>query len=811
MAPPKQPRILIAGGSVAGLTLANILQKIGIDFLVLEKYKNIAPDVGASIGILPSGFRILDQIGCHEALGALYGGVDAFQHSRLYAVDGSVVHDHTNISENGRNRLAYETIFIDRQQLIQVLYDNLRDQSKVLTKKGIVRVEQEPDKVSVTTDDGSVIEGNIVIGADGIHSVVRREMWRIADQEGSFPLKNREVPPTYYKCIFGISKPNSKFPQHNAQQNQGNNYSYLVITGPEHRIYWFLFEKLPQPVYGLHEKIPRYTDADKDALAAAHANDMINENLTFGELYETQRISTLQALPEVVFSRWHHGRIGTIGDAAHKYNPLTGHGGNSAIEDGAVLANLLHKALASKGSLNALTTADLNTIFEEHLALRQDRCKFLMKDSHDMQRVQAKETMFTRFIADHIVPRLSEDDVNERTASSVRGAARVDMLPMPRRRHVELYVDERPAKPWSSAVPRFIAYGVFVAVAVTALRTLEVPSEYVDMSSALGNATTSYPMGIKESYDLLQAIVLIFSEGVSWTDVGHTLQFLYLLLFITPILLVWYIEGSRHENRFSLLVSRPAIWGVVMNFVAVGVTAPLNFCLRIWTKGGSHATVGRYVPAAVARSIAPAVFVGYVLPTLLMFAPILPANVKQHLILLWQFAVVGVSVLVKTISQGGKGSVFDIYTLGDVPHLVAAYKTTFAFSLLYHAVFVAVVASGSDESGLSFVRLLEPTYNHMELDPTSRQAMMFTFLKWDFTFAALSCLLYGLYAVYELRFKGLVTTKLALTACIAFVSAQVVVGPGAAIVGLWWWREMRLVGETPVEQKGLGSDKKVLA
>lgn len=54
-------------GSVASLSLANMLEKFDIDYVVLEAYPDIAPQVGASIGLLPNGLRILDQLGCYEA------------------------------------------------------------------------------------------------------------------------------------------------------------------------------------------------------------------------------------------------------------------------------------------------------------------------------------------------------------------------------------------------------------------------------------------------------------------------------------------------------------------------------------------------------------------------------------------------------------------------------------------------------------------------------------------------------------------------------------------------------------------------
>ena len=56
-------RVLIVGGSIAGLTLAHCLIKNNVEFLVLEARDNIAPQEGASIGILPNGSRILDQLG----------------------------------------------------------------------------------------------------------------------------------------------------------------------------------------------------------------------------------------------------------------------------------------------------------------------------------------------------------------------------------------------------------------------------------------------------------------------------------------------------------------------------------------------------------------------------------------------------------------------------------------------------------------------------------------------------------------------------------------------------------------------------
>jgi FAD dependent monooxygenase len=61
-------RVIIVGGSVSGLVLAHCLNHAGIEHLILEKGNEVAPDLGASIGIMPNGARILEQLGIHERI-----------------------------------------------------------------------------------------------------------------------------------------------------------------------------------------------------------------------------------------------------------------------------------------------------------------------------------------------------------------------------------------------------------------------------------------------------------------------------------------------------------------------------------------------------------------------------------------------------------------------------------------------------------------------------------------------------------------------------------------------------------------------
>lgn len=71
--------------------------------------------------------------------------------------------------------------FLDRQLVLRILYDHIADQPKILLGKKVVTVDYASSGVVVHCEDGTQYAGDIVTGADGVHSTVRKEMWRYAD------------------------------------------------------------------------------------------------------------------------------------------------------------------------------------------------------------------------------------------------------------------------------------------------------------------------------------------------------------------------------------------------------------------------------------------------------------------------------------------------------------------------------------------------------------------------------------------------------------------------------------------------------
>ncbi len=212
MLPTKKFSVIIVGGSVSGLTLANMLERFDIDYVLLEAHSEIAPQLGASIGLMANGNRILDQLGLYDDIEDIVG-YDAHlvssrepdgrplsqtviapeRMSRLYGLFllALPLFSTTRFSDAAalQFRLRYRSLFLERSMLLKVLHKNIKHKDRILTKKRVVRIDLKEDRAQVTTQDGSTFEGDIIVGADGIHSKVRQEMWRVAETErpGCFP------------------------------------------------------------------------------------------------------------------------------------------------------------------------------------------------------------------------------------------------------------------------------------------------------------------------------------------------------------------------------------------------------------------------------------------------------------------------------------------------------------------------------------------------------------------------------------------------------------------------------------------------
>ncbi|VTT76422.1 unnamed protein product [Fusarium fujikuroi] len=748
-------KVIIVGGSVAGLSVANMLERFDIDYVLLEAYPQIAPQVGASIGILPNGFRILDQLGCFEPILDIAGD-SRYTIGGMYGSDGLPLapSSTTSLSIHFEKRVGYPSIFIDRQMLLQVLYKNLKHKDRVLTKKRVTRVELVEGGVQAYTQDGSVYEGDIVVGADGIHSA----------SPGYFPEDENSRVPVSTRCIFGISKRPSALGYRSQQMVVGDGHAYLIIAAPGDRTYWFLFDGLPETKRG--KDISKYTKADEEGLVKEHHGDHITQDVTFGELYDRKIMSTLVPLEEYVFDRWHYKRIVTIGDSAHKIDPASGQGGNGAMESAALLVNALVRQL--KLSPQGLSDSRVDSALSEVHALRYERAKRLVEQAHSLQMMISQRFPFARFIFKHLIPIFGPDAFIDIVTPICCEATRIQGIPVPRRPHFVPFEDELPVKPIKSGLARRVPW-------VLAIGTLGL-SLFATLKTKDFGARTGALYSVLQQWG---------SGGLLGKVVGQSS--VTGLASLTPVISSWLIEGSRRGNSLNPL-SWTTVYSLIYSFIGPSSVLPF-FCLSS-VLFSTKSTVHRPVDPQIAKSIVPGVLLGYVAPTVAALLPIRDAKLRHYVGTVWQaypflcavFTRGLAAIRAKTANSGQQEadtkveerpinyappSELQMYTNEDVAPLKFSHGCALALCLAA-SVIAKTLSTDWTLSALSQVAPFGPNAG---------------------VISAASGLAYSLYAVWELRSLGFVRTKQAVLGGMACVGALELAGPGAMIVGIDYWRE----------------------
>ena len=129
--PRTPPRVIIGGGSITGLSLALMLEKVGIDFVVLEAHESIAPEVGAGIVCNANGFRILDQLGLHDDI--MKAATAPVQELNNWWPNGDLHSRHSGFSDILERVIGYPMVVLDRQELLRIMYSHIQDKTKVIT------------------------------------------------------------------------------------------------------------------------------------------------------------------------------------------------------------------------------------------------------------------------------------------------------------------------------------------------------------------------------------------------------------------------------------------------------------------------------------------------------------------------------------------------------------------------------------------------------------------------------------------------------------------------------------------------------
>ncbi|QPC74549.1 hypothetical protein HYE68_005301 [Fusarium pseudograminearum] len=764
-------KVIIVGGSVTGLTVANILECFNIDYVLLEAYPHIAPQVGASIGILPNGFRILDQLGCYEPIIDLAGEC-RYPLGCIRGPDGVplTAASDTSLSVHLEKGTGYSYTFIDRQMLLQILHNNIKHKDRILPNKRVTLVELTSDGARVHTKDGSTFDGDIVVGADGIHSKIRDEMWRIGKEQspGYFPQDETSRVPVSTRCIFGISNRPPKYGTRAQQQIIGKGYSYLIVAAPMNRTYWFLFDGLSKTEYG--NNISKYSKSDEETLANDRRNDVIAEDVSFGDLYDKKIMSTLVPLEEYVFEKWHYKRIITIGDSAHKIDPASGQGGNGAIEAAALLVNSIMEQLHS--SPQGLSETQIEAALAKVHTLRYERSCDLVSGAHTLQKITSQR-MPLASLYQYLVPYFGPTETVGLVVPICSAAPKIEGIPVPHRPHCIPFEDELPVKPVKSKLARRAPWILASGLGISAYLTLG--------KNSLQGAT-----GVSE-------VLKQWGTGGALAQSAGLESAASLAISLIPTLSTWLVEGSR--NR---IVLDPLSWTALQSVIyamAGPASMPTLFSLSSVLLSTPCIT-NRAVNTKVASSIVPGIALGYIAPTLgALLAP--GTKYMPQLDLIWRAHPVLCIALTRGIAalragRDNKGrsdesekasekkpidfisdDELQLYSGADVSTLKWIHGSAFAASIILPLAAKLASNAGVNILGNSAVTML-PMMGSVPAISTINAA---------------STLVYCLYSAWQLRSLGFVKTQQAVIGGFASVTALGLAGPGAAIAGMSYWRE----------------------
>ena len=222
---------------------------------------------------------------------------------------------------------------LERRQVLETLYRHVPDKSKVLCRKRITRVDMFEDGVLVHCKDGSSYQGDIIVGADGVRSVVREEMWRIANivSPGSFgwhqktredlPWPKRsalilEVLSSEYRCVWVTSDPVPGTVRGVLCNTYGKDTSYTTMIGKENQAYCFILNKLDKVYRGA--EIPRFKAEDAETLVQKHLDVQLTDQVTLKDFWNKRRFYAVVPIEEGLFDQWTWGRFACVGDSMHK-------------------------------------------------------------------------------------------------------------------------------------------------------------------------------------------------------------------------------------------------------------------------------------------------------------------------------------------------------------------------------------------------------------------------------------------------------------------------------------------------------------
>jgi 2-polyprenyl-6-methoxyphenol hydroxylase-like FAD-dependent oxidoreductase len=319
-------RVVVAGGGIGGLSAALALRRSGHEVVVLERAARLRA-AGCGVHLWPNAVLALQDLGVAEALLAV---APAQTRCEFRTWDGHrlatwPVHDFAE-------RFGQPVIAVGRDDLVDILASALGDE-QVRGHAEVVGYRQDHDGVAARLSDGTEVLGDVLVGADGVNSAVRRQLVGDAppDYTGYVAWRaavslDRPIPHDLFQCFFG----------------RGTRFVYYAIAPG--RVHWMSVANASPG--GRDDGDVREVLLERHRGWMAPVADIIEATPAASIL----RNDVVDRKPD---AKWGEGRVTLLGDAAHPMNFNVGQGACQAIEDALVLVTKLDAHADSITALRA--------------------------------------------------------------------------------------------------------------------------------------------------------------------------------------------------------------------------------------------------------------------------------------------------------------------------------------------------------------------------------------------------------------------------------------------------------------------------
>uniref|UniRef100_A0A7N0ZZX8 FAD-binding domain-containing protein n=1 Tax=Kalanchoe fedtschenkoi TaxID=63787 RepID=A0A7N0ZZX8_KALFE len=323
--------VVIVGAGISGLATALGLHRLGVRSLVLEGSDQLRA-AGFALSLWGNGWRALDALGIGESLRRMHMQLAKYEATSLTTGQST---GELPLKASGKHG-EQEVRCVNRKVLLEALAKEL-PQGTIRYSSKLVHFEESGHRKLVHLADGTVVKAKILVGCDGVNSVVAKWLGL------SKPAYTGRCAIRGFAIFENEHGYGLKFLQY-----LGEGIRAGMICCDEKSVYWFL----------------TYTPSSQTSWMEQDTK-LIKQYVTDQLLSADEKMKTViqNTLPENIISNplryrypWEFftrsvskGNVCVAGDAFHPMQPVVGQGGSSAVEDSVILAKCISEALKGTG------------------------------------------------------------------------------------------------------------------------------------------------------------------------------------------------------------------------------------------------------------------------------------------------------------------------------------------------------------------------------------------------------------------------------------------------------------------------------